>query len=80
MIYLLLFNNHHKQILSKVEVKKVKFSNFFLGEFLWCWSDSDEYTSDVKLVNISITKKGKPIAMTKEQYDSWVGNENQNEI
>jgi hypothetical protein len=30
-------------------------------------------------VNISVSKKGKPIEMTKEQYDSWTGNENENE-
>ena len=43
-------------------------------------SDSkEEYISDVKLVNISGIKKGNPIEMTKEQYDSWTGNENENE-
>jgi len=34
----------------------------------------------LKKVNISGIKKGNPIAMTKEQYDSWTGNENENEI
>ena len=43
-------------------------------------SDSEEeYISDTKLVNISGTKKSNPIEMTKEQYDSWAGNENGNE-
>ena len=31
-------------------------------------------------MNISGIKKGNPIQMTKEQYDSWTGNENENEI
>ena len=43
-------------------------------------SDSEEeYISDTKLVNISGTKKSNPIEMTKEQYDSWAGNENEKE-
>ena len=43
-------------------------------------SDSEEYISDIKLVSLSDFKKGKPIEMTKEQFDSWAGNENENEI
>ena len=44
-------------------------------------SDSkEEYISDVKLVSLSDFKKSNPIEMTKEQYDSWAGNENENEI
>ena len=44
-------------------------------------SDSEEeYISDTKLVNISGTKKSNPIEMTKEQYDSWAGNKNENEV
>ena len=44
-------------------------------------SDSkEESISDVKFVTIFSTNKGKPIEMTKEQYDSWAGNENENEI
>ena len=43
-------------------------------------SDSEEeYISDTKLVNISGIKKSNPIEMTKEQYDSWAGNKNENE-
>ena len=44
-------------------------------------SDSkEEFISDVKLVSLSDFKKGKPIEMTNEQFDSWAGNENENEI
>jgi hypothetical protein len=32
------------------------------------------------LVSLSDFKKGKPIEMTKEQFDSWTGNKNENEI
>ena len=38
----------------------------------------EEYISDVKLVSLSDFKKSNPIEMTKEQYDSWAGNENGN--
>ena len=40
----------------------------------------EEYISDIKLVSLSDFKKGKPIEMTKEQFDSWTGNKNENEI
>ena len=44
-------------------------------------SDSKEgHVSDVMLVSLSDFKKGKPIEMTKEQYDSWAGIKNENEI
>ncbi len=43
-------------------------------------SKEEESITDVKLVNISVSKKGKPIEMTKEQYDSWTGSENENEV
>ena len=43
-------------------------------------SDSEEYISDIKLVSLSDFKKSNPIEMTKEQYDSWAGNKNENEI
>ena len=44
-------------------------------------SDNNEESiiDDVKLVNISNNRKGQPLEMTKEQYDSWKGNEKDNE-
>lgn len=44
-------------------------------------SDSkEEYISDGKLVTISSNNKVKPLEMTNEQYNSWAGNEKENEI
>jgi hypothetical protein len=40
----------------------------------------NEATVDDVLVKVSAKKKDFPIEMTKEQYDSWAGNENENEI
>ena len=37
----------------------------------------DEATADVVLVKVSDNNKTSPIEMTKEQYDSWAGNENE---
>jgi hypothetical protein len=40
----------------------------------------DEATTAIVLVKVSDNNKNSPIKMTKEQYDSWAGNENENEI
>ena len=40
----------------------------------------DEATVDGVLVKVSNNKKDSPMEMTKEQYDSWAGNKNENEI
>jgi LAS superfamily LD-carboxypeptidase LdcB len=45
-------------------------------------SDNNEESiidEDVKLVNISGNRKGHPIEMTKEQYNSWEGKQNEKE-
>jgi hypothetical protein len=40
----------------------------------------DEATTAIVLVKVSGNNKDSPMEMTKEQYDSWAGNENENEI
>ena len=40
----------------------------------------DEATTAIVLVKVSDNNKDSPIEMTKEQFDSWTGNKNENEI
>ena len=40
----------------------------------------DNGTTAIVLVKVSDNNKDSPIEMTKERYDSWGGNENENEI